>query len=115
MNSAFAQALKAGLADQRALRLSDLVEPDDREVTESLLHNLLDCTCDSIRLAGRNTAKDGQAGCAVTNWLAWRLPGPGQEPNHALLIANPTTIALPTKKACYRLKDGRPWVGWREA
>jgi hypothetical protein len=49
MNSAFAQALQAGLADQRALRLSDLVAPDDREATESLLHNLLDCTCGSIR------------------------------------------------------------------
>jgi PAS domain-containing protein len=44
MNSAFAQALQAGLADQRALRLSDLVAPDDRKATESLLHNLLDCT-----------------------------------------------------------------------
>src|SRR5580700_10306853 len=62
MNSAFAQALQAGLADQRGLWLSDLVAPDDREATESLLHNLLDCTCDSIRLAGRNTAKNGQSG-----------------------------------------------------
>jgi PAS domain-containing protein len=62
MNSAFAQALQAGLADQRALRLSDLVAPDDREATESLLHNLLDCTCDSIRLAGRNTAKKAKPG-----------------------------------------------------
>ena len=49
MNSAFAQALQAGLADQRALRLSDLVASDDREATESLLHNLLDCTCNGIR------------------------------------------------------------------
>jgi hypothetical protein len=49
MNSAFAQALRAGLADQRALRLSDLVASDDREATKSLLHNLLDCTCNGIR------------------------------------------------------------------
>jgi signal transduction histidine kinase len=98
MNSAFAQALKAGLADQRALRLSDLVEPDDREVTESLLHNLLDCTCDSIRLAGRNTAKNGQAGRPVTNWIAWRLPGAGEEPNHALLIAEPDRDGSPLEE-----------------
>ena len=98
MNSAFAQALQAGLADQRALRLSDLVAPDDREATESLLHNLLDCTGDSIRLAGRNTAKNGQGGLAVTNWVAWRLPGSGEEPNHALLIAEPDRDSAPLEE-----------------
>jgi signal transduction histidine kinase len=98
MNSAFAQALQAGFADQRALRLSDLVAPDDREATESLLHNLLDCTCDSIRLAGRNTAKNGQAGLAVTNWMAWRLPGCGEEPNHALLIAETKLDSAPLEE-----------------
>src|SRR3984957_2286216 len=61
MNSTFAQALEAGLADRRGLRLTDFVAPDDREATESLLHNLLDCTCDTIRLAGRNAAKNGPA------------------------------------------------------
>jgi signal transduction histidine kinase len=95
MNSAFAQALQAGLADQRAVRLSVLVAPDDREATESLLHNLPDCTCDTIRLAGRNTAKNGPAGRAVTNWMAWRLPGSGEEPSHDLLIAEPDRDSSP--------------------
>jgi signal transduction histidine kinase len=98
MNSAFAQALQAGLADQRPLWLSDLVAPDDREATESLLPNLLDRTGDSIRLAGRNTAKNGQAGRAVTNWMAWRLPGSGEEPNHALLIAEPDRDSSPLEE-----------------
>jgi PAS domain-containing protein len=61
MNSAFAQALQAGLADQRALRLSHLVAPDDREATESLLYNLLDCTCDSIRSHFRRFRRQGNS------------------------------------------------------
>ena len=97
-NSAFAQPLQARFADQRALRLSDLVAPDDREATESLLHNLLACTCDSIHLAGRNTAKNGQTGLAVTNWMDWRLPGSGEEPNHALLIAEPNRDGAPLEE-----------------
>jgi two-component system, cell cycle sensor histidine kinase and response regulator CckA len=111
MNSAFAQALQAGLADQRALRLSDLAAPDDREATESLLHNLLDCTCDTIRLAGRNTAKNGQAGRAVTSWMAWRLPGSGEESNHASVIAEPDRDCSPYEEG---LLQAQRWeaVGW---
>ena len=106
MNSAFAHALQAGLADQRALRLTDLVAPDDREATESLLHNLLDCTCDTIRLAGRKTAKNGQGGRAVTNWMAWRLPGSGEEPNHALLIAEPDRHSSPHEEGLLQAQTG---------
>jgi two-component system, cell cycle sensor histidine kinase and response regulator CckA len=106
MNSAFAQALQAGLAGQRGLRLSDLVAPDDREAAESLLHHLLDCTCDTIRLAGRNAAKNGPAGRAVTNWMAWRLPGSGEEPNHALLIAEPDRDSSPHEEGWLQAQRG---------
>jgi signal transduction histidine kinase len=86
MNPAFQQALELDLRNKRALRLCDLVSPQDRETTESRLGELFDCTHDSIRIAGRSM-EGCNAALAVTHWTAWRLPGI-EEPAHALLIAD---------------------------
>lgn len=84
-NLAFQQALDPNLANERTLRLSDLVPPEDHETTKSLLRALLDSTCESIRVGGKVTG--GADGLAVTNWTAWRLPISSGQPPHALLIA----------------------------
>src|SRR5258708_20351088 len=41
MNPAFVRTLNSGLAGRRSLRLSELVSPQDRDTTESLLPDLL--------------------------------------------------------------------------
>jgi two-component system, cell cycle sensor histidine kinase and response regulator CckA len=81
-NAAF-EALDPELSSRKSLRLYDLVSPQDRDATESLLCELLDSTRDTFHLAGRNRA----SGPAVTNWTAWRLARSGDEPAHALVIA----------------------------
>ena len=86
VNRAFDQALDPHLAKQSVLRLIDLVPAEDRETTEALLRALLNSTCDSIRVEGRERAS-ATDGLAVTHWTAWRLPASGEELPHALLIA----------------------------
>jgi two-component system, cell cycle sensor histidine kinase and response regulator CckA len=81
-NTAF-EALDPDLSSRKSLRLYDLVSPQDRDATESLLCELLDSTRDSFHLVGRNKA----SGPAVTNWTAWRLARSADEPVHALVIA----------------------------
>ncbi len=98
VNRAFDQALDPHLAKQRVLRLSDLVAAEDRDSTETLLRALLDSTCESIRIAGkeRGSATDG---LAVTHWTAWRLPASGGELPHALLIAERDHERAPTNES----------------
>ncbi|MGB9361414.1 MAG: histidine kinase dimerization/phospho-acceptor domain-containing protein, partial [Candidatus Sulfotelmatobacter sp.] len=97
VNLAFEQAVNPLLLQQRVLRLSDLVPPEDRGTTESLLRALLNSTCDSIRVEGREkgSATDGTE---VIHWTAWRLPALGGELPHALLIAERNHEAAPVKE-----------------
>jgi signal transduction histidine kinase len=95
MNPAFEQSLDPSLADGRSLRLYDLLPPETRETTELLLRDLFNSTRDSIRMAGAHAGKDAGLRLAKTNWTAWRLPQSGQNPTHALLIAEPNRDAVP--------------------
>jgi two-component system cell cycle sensor histidine kinase/response regulator CckA len=98
-NAAF-EALDPDLSSRKSLRLCDLVSPQDRDATESLLCELLDSTRDSFHLAGRNRA----SGPVVTNWTAWRLARSGDEPAHALVIAERRDTAAGEETV---LQDGR--------
>ncbi|MGD0569107.1 MAG: ATP-binding protein [Candidatus Sulfotelmatobacter sp.] len=83
MNPAFERSLDRGVAHRRCLRLGELVRPQDRAKTDLLLHDLLESKCDSIAIGIRG-AGHGQT---ITQWTAWRQPGCGGEPDHALLFA----------------------------
>jgi signal transduction histidine kinase len=85
MNSAFERVLDPVLANKHALRLCDLVAPEERSATESLLRDLLASTCDSIRVAGSDAMK--------MSWTAWRLPHSG-EAAHALVLGEPSGNAV---------------------
>ena len=93
MNPAFEQTLTRilvpapdrGVASRRSLRFCELVRPQDREHAEVRLRELLDCQGESFSLEGPNTGP----GRAISKWTAWRQPGCGTEPDHALLIAEP--------------------------
>jgi two-component system, cell cycle sensor histidine kinase and response regulator CckA len=84
MNPAFERALDRGVASRRRLRLCELVRPQDRDKTESLLRDLLDSRRDSIAIEARG-AGHGQASA---KWTAWRQPGCEGEPDHALLMVD---------------------------
>jgi signal transduction histidine kinase len=97
MNPAFEQALDDELdvrnddenddenhrARTSAVRLYDLVAPENRDSTESLLREVLDGTRRCVRMEGKNTAH----ATAITHWTAWRLPASPQETTHVLLMA----------------------------
>jgi two-component system, cell cycle sensor histidine kinase and response regulator CckA len=101
MNPAFVRTLNRGVASRRSLRLSELVSPQDRDTTESLLRDLLASRRDSI---GIEVGGAG-AGQASAKWTAWRQPGCAGEPNHALLIAEQPSVAIPPKEGL--LQDQR--------
>jgi signal transduction histidine kinase len=93
MNPAFEQALDDELDDENdgenhrvrtsGLRLYDLVAPENRDPTESLLREVLDGTRRYVRMEGRNSAH----ATAITHWTAWRLPASPQQTTHVLLMA----------------------------
>jgi signal transduction histidine kinase len=89
MNPAFERTLARipdrGLAGGRLPRLCELVRPQDRDQAELQLRDLLDSQGDSFGLE----ARDAGQGQAISKWTAWRQPGCGSEPDHALLIAEP--------------------------
>jgi signal transduction histidine kinase len=89
MNPAFERTLARisdrGVAGGRLLRLCELVRPEDRDQAELLLRDLLSSQRDSFGLE----APDAGHGQAISKWTAWRQPGCGSEPDHALLIAEP--------------------------
>lgn len=91
MNAAFEQSLDRSVACRSSLRLHELVRPQDREKTDSLLRDLLNSRRDGIEIEARG-AGHGQAGA---KWTAWRQPGEGGEPDHALLIAEQTSHVMP--------------------
>jgi signal transduction histidine kinase len=87
MNAAFERTLDLGLASQRRLRLSQLVRPQDREKTESLLRELFDSpTADSRPACVAIDAHGTSHGQASAKWTAWRQPGCEGWPDHALLM-----------------------------
>ena len=112
MNPAFertvARNLDRGVASRRSLRLCELVRPQDRDQTEMLLRDLLDSRCNSFDIEARG-ASPGQA---ISRWTAWRQPGRGTEPDHALLVAPQTSDTVPRRKACFKLRDGRQSAAW---
>ena len=89
MNPAFERTLARtpdrGVAGGGLLRLCELVRPEDRDQAELLLRDLLDSQRDSFGLE----APDAGQGQAISKWTAWRQPGCGSEPDHALLFAEP--------------------------
>jgi len=82
MNPAFERTLDRGVASRRRLRLRELVRPQDRDKTESLLRELLDSRRDSIRIETQGAGNGQSSG----KWTVWRQPGCAGEPDHALLI-----------------------------
>jgi nitrogen-specific signal transduction histidine kinase len=91
MNPAFERILDRSLADRPALRLGELVRPQDCDRTELLLRDLLDLRCDTFGVEG------GGVGRAVSNWKVWRQPGCGSEPDYALLLAELASDAIPAE------------------
>ncbi|HWW16665.1 MAG TPA: ATP-binding protein [Candidatus Dormibacteraeota bacterium] len=93
MNPAFERTLDRGVASRRSLRLCELVRPQDREKTELLLSDLLASRRDRIRIEASG-AGPGQSSAL---WTAWRQPSGAGEPDHALLIAEPSP-AVPAEE-----------------
>jgi len=91
MNPAFRRILEHKLAGRRALLLSELAPPQDRDKTEVLLRELLASNRDhfAIDVTG---AGPGQT---IAKWNAWRQPGCAGEPDHALLIGDQSGDAVP--------------------
>jgi len=111
MNPAFARALDHRAVDPQlaikgSLRLCDLVSPQDRDTTESLLRELFDSTRTSIHIEGRNPEGHAVHGLAGTQWTAWRLPGSGEERSQALLIADRPGDVAPVEG---RLLQAQRW------
>ncbi len=94
MNPAFERTLDRSVASRRSLRLCELVRPQDRDKTESLLRDLLDARRASIGIEVRG-AGHGQASA---RWTAWRQPGCAGEADHALLIAGPHNGTVPAEE-----------------
>jgi two-component system, cell cycle sensor histidine kinase and response regulator CckA len=93
MNPAFERTLDPGVAARRRLRLCELVRPQDRDKTASLLRELLDSRRDSIGIEAR-VAGPGQNSTKLT---AWRQPGCAGETDHALLMVE-TSSAAPSEE-----------------
>jgi len=91
MNPAFGRTLDRRVASRQSLRLCELVRPEERDKTELLLRELLACRRDSILIEVRGSGPAQPS----AKWTAWRQPGSGGEPDHALLIAEQpdTTVA----------------------
>ena len=94
MNPAFERTLDRGVAGRDLLRLCELVRPQDRAQTESLLREVFDSRRDGSGTEAR-IPSIGQVG---GKWTAWRQPGCGGEPDHALLIAEQISDAVPAEE-----------------
>jgi hypothetical protein len=87
MNPACECQLDRDLPKGRSLWLFELVRPRDQHKTELLLRDLIDAKRDSIHIEGK------------ADWTAWRLPGRGGEPDHALLIAERSVDIVPAEES----------------
>jgi len=94
MNPAFGRTLDRHLASRQSLCVCDLVRPEERDNTEFLLRELLACRRDSIQIEARGSGP----GQLSAKWIAWREPGSGAEPDHALLIAERCSDAVPSEE-----------------
>jgi len=83
MNPRFERGLDRSVANRPSLRLCELVRPEDRHKTEVLLRELFDSKRDSIVIEATGSGHSQ----ASAKWTAWRQPGTGGEPGHAVLIA----------------------------
>jgi signal transduction histidine kinase len=83
LSQSLSRNLDSGLANRRSLRLCELVPAQDRDKTELLLRDLLDSRRDHIGIEAGGAGH----GLGTAKWTAWRQPGCGSEPDHALLIA----------------------------
>ncbi len=87
MNPAFERALDWELdrdaTDRHTLRLCELVSPQNRDKAELLLRDLLEARRESFSIEAAGAGHEQ----TVSKWTAWRQPGCGSEPDHALLIA----------------------------
>jgi signal transduction histidine kinase len=95
MNPAFERTLDPRVAGRRRLRLCELVRPQDRDKTESLLRELLDSRRDSIGIEARVAGY----GPASAKWTVWRQPGCAGEPDHALLMAEQSSGSVPAEES----------------
>jgi signal transduction histidine kinase len=98
-NLAFDQTLPPSLAQQSALRLYDLVAPENHDTTEQHLRELFDSTRDSIRLVGTPIVGRAAAESAQTNWMAWRQPEPGENTTLVILVAEISRNSTPAQEA----------------
>jgi signal transduction histidine kinase len=94
MNPMFERELDRSVAGRRILRLSELVPPQQRDKTDSLLRELLDSRRETISIEAGG-AGHGQP---TAQWTGWRQPGVAGAPDHALLIANPPREHLPVEE-----------------
>jgi two-component system cell cycle sensor histidine kinase/response regulator CckA len=95
MNPAFERTLDRGVASRRLLRLGEMVSPQDRDKTESLLRELLDSRREHIGIEAVGAGR----GQVRAKWTAWRQPGCEGEPDHALLIAEPGSDVVPAEES----------------
>ncbi len=93
MNPAFERTLDRGVASRRRLRLGELVRPQDRDNLESQLRDLLDSRRDSIDIEAPGAGR----GQTSAKWTAWRQPGCAGEPDHALLVVERSSDAVPAE------------------
>ncbi len=83
MNPAFERGLSPGDANKSLLRFCELLCPQDRDQTDSLLRDVLDSRRNAFVLEAAVTSL-GEPGA---KWTAWRQTGLAGEPDHALLIS----------------------------
>ncbi|MFY9743132.1 MAG: ATP-binding protein [Candidatus Sulfotelmatobacter sp.] len=83
MNAAFKHHLGPELIDQTGLRLCDFVAPEDRDNTDFLLQELMECERDHIQLSMQSAGDvRGALDC-----VAWRQSGPSQRPEAPVVVA----------------------------
>lgn len=91
MNPAFRRTLDQRLVGRQSLLLSELAPPQDRNKAELLLRDLLTSKRDRF---GLEVTAAG-SGLPGASWTVWRQPGCAGEPDHALLIAEPSGDPAP--------------------
>jgi signal transduction histidine kinase len=88
------------VASRRSLRLCELVRPQDRDKTESLLRDLLHSQCDDSRRDSISIEAQGAGhGQTIAQWTAWRQPGCAGEPDHALLLVERRNDPVPPEES----------------
>lgn len=71
----------------RCLNFADLVDPQDRAKAERLLEELFESRRDSFQMDSGSRVGNLQA----MHWTAWRVRGPNNDPDYALVLAEDAT------------------------